>query len=163
MKTSKETQSLGYRFVKSMMEDGASGNDINKFVTSLSADVNEELGGSLLMNLLRNAKDVDATETRLEHWFGPFDYSFFHWAARDWAKYLNDNGLRGTFQFGNDKVWKQWAKQSSKQMTDKEWKKATTSARNQILLFHVWGDAVQHADARAFLDKLYDSMSNYKE
>ena len=155
---SRATKSRAYQFIKSLLKDGADGTDIHNLVTAINENISEDIGGNILMDLLKNPKDKNAEITHNMHWFGPFSVKYFHHITSRWAEYCDDTELRGTFRFGKMKEWKEWKSAGNIDITNENLKELSESSRNQICVFEWWSDAATSTDVRVFLVEIYDEV-----
>jgi len=167
MKISRKTKSTAYKFIKSLMKDGASGEDVHKLVSAISDNISEKIGGQILMDLLTNPSDKNADLKHHTHWFGPFTTSWYNCITTAWAAYCDDTDLRGTFRFGDIDIWKEWRRNGNSKMTNEELKIAAAKCNDCICVFGWWADDATSQDVKKFLSELYlnvqESMTKKKE
>jgi len=158
LKISRSTKSKAYTFIKSLMADGAEGADVHKLVAAISDNVSEDIGGAILMDLIRNEDDTDGDIKHKLYWFGPFPIKYYDWIIGDWAEYCRDTELRGIFRFGKLKQWQQWNKQNNNKYTDDEIQERYEKTSPAIMVFEWWSDRVVTKDVQDFLNDLYDRL-----
>jgi hypothetical protein len=159
LEISKETKSKAYSFIKSLLQDGADGEQINALVNDMGEHLNKDIAGQILMDLLRNPEDADAEVKVRNHWFGPINQVFYKWIVNDWAEYCKENNMRGTFEFGNIEVWKRWRKAGGyDDISDYKLKEMATNSADMIMVFHWWADALQHSETTKWINELYEKI-----
>lgn len=157
LKASRKTKSKAYEFIKSLMKDGADGNDIHNLVTAISENISSDIAGTILLDLLRNPEDVNADISGHTHWFGPITVSWYAAIIKEWAEYCRDTELRGTFRFGDLNDWEQWNKRQNKHTAD-EIKKFSQQHSESIMIFEWWADDVTTIEVNKFVNELYDRV-----
>jgi len=155
---SRSTKSKAYLFIKSLISDGADGADVHKLVAAISDNISDDIGGTILMDLIRNKDDPGDDIKYEKYWMGPFSHQYFNWIINDWAEYCNDTELRGTFRFGDIDEWRVWNKQNSSPLSDSEVKAKSKMAMNEICVFEWWADAVATRDTTIHMRDLYKRL-----
>ena len=158
LQISNSTKSKAYKFVKSLINDGADGADIHNMVAAISDNVSPAIGGTILMDLISNVDDENADVKHATYWFGPVRMAYFNWITEDWAEYCAETELRGTFHYGRDAEWEEWNQQNANLHSEKELKEFEQSATNQLCVFDFWADAVTNAEAEKYLRNLHATI-----
>ncbi len=162
MELSNNTRAKAYLFVKSLLSDGADGQDVHKLVGAISENINEEVGGSILMDLLKNPEEASDEKKKHTHWMGPFHFTWFNVITEAWADYCEDHEIRGTFRFGGDDEWDQWRKQrisAGERVPDgEEWRRKKNNARDQIIVYEYWADPIEANDIMDWCDRFYEGL-----
>jgi len=161
IKISRKTKSAAYRFIKSLMKDGVEGEYIHNLVAAISDNVNSEVGGEILADLIRNAKDENAEVERTSYWFGPIGSSWYAAITDRWADICEDNEIRGSIRIGGLKAWKDWNKQGNKNYTDKELKERVNRVSPQIIRFNWTSDAIVTNEIRNRLTRIHDQIKKF--
>jgi hypothetical protein len=156
---SRGTKSKAYNFIKSLLADGADGTDVHNLVTAISDNISADIGGTILIDLIKNADDVHAEVTHHSTWFGPVKFNYFYWIVGDWADYCANTDLRGSFRFGSMADWKKWNKQLDKPLSTAELEKVSQGAAEQLCVFEWWSDALMAKDATDAIDRLYKNVT----
>ena len=159
MKISRKTKSSAYRFIKSLMKDGAEGEDIHNLVSAISDNVSAEIGGEILSDLIRNSKDENADTVEGNYWFGPIDSSFYGAVADAWADHVEDTEIRGTLRIGGIKAWKKWNVQGGYGFSDEELETRQDKIQPQMIVFHWHSDAIVRNETNQFLSDLHDNLT----
>jgi hypothetical protein len=159
MKPSRATRSAAYKFAKCLLADGAEGTDVHNLISAINDNISEEVGGSILMDLLRNPEDHNADLVHHTTWFGPFGVEYFYWIAEDWAKYCNDNELRGYFRFGTKAHWDEWNKTGSHGYSKEKLDDMSAKAVEQLCVFDWHANEMEAREAKVFLNELYEKIS----
>jgi len=155
---SRKTKSTAYRFIKSLMNDGVEGDAIHNLVTAISDNVNPEVGGTILTDLIRNSKDENGDLKYEQHWFGPIGVEYYHWILKSWADFCKDIELRGTIKLGDLDDWKKWNLQNGNKFSKEEVEKKSKKGSPQLCIFEWYADSVTTVDARKHLNDLYDRV-----
>lgn len=155
---SRKTKSKAYGFVKSLMKDGATGEDVHKLVDAISQNISPEIGGQILMDLLVNPADENADVKFHSYWMGPFDSSWYHCVTEHWADFCEDNEIRGAFRFGREEDWTQWNKARKDSLPKKDLDELAMKCNNQLCVMEWWADDLTSKRVDGFLSHLYTSL-----
>ncbi len=158
IKISRKTKSSAYRFIKSLMNDGAEGDDIHNLVSAISDNVSAEIGGEILSDLIRNAKDENAEEHEDDHWFGPVSHSYYAAIADAWANMCEDAEIRGHIRIGGIDAWKSWNKQGGQGYDDDKLKERASTITPQIICFNWTADAIVSNEIHKKLNGIHDQI-----
>lgn len=160
IKISRKTKSKAYQFIKSLMNDGVEGADIHNLVGAISDNVNKQVGGEILVDLIKNSKDEDGDIKHEYFWFGPINAQYFHWITESWSDYCKDTDLRGIFHFGYKDDWEDWrvTGKGKEKCTKKELENKMESVHHQICCFEWWADSVTTVDVINHLNELYKDI-----
>jgi hypothetical protein len=162
LKASRETKSKAYKFIKSLLNDGADGTDVHNLVSAINDNINEEIGGNILMDLLINPADENADEKDHNYWFGPFGITYFCWITNDWSDFCKQIELKGTFRFGGMKEWEKFNKAGKHNMSAADLKRANNKSDRQLCVFEWTADAVTSKVVTTFLANLYKTLDEHQ-
>ena len=163
IKISRKTKSSAYRFIKSLMNDGVEGEDIHNLVSAISENVSAEIGGEILMDMMKNVNDENADERDETHWFGPVSHSYYAAIADGWADMCEDAEVRGHLRIGGLAAWKAWEKQSNKGLTEEELEKRADLITPQIICFSWTSDAIVSNEIHNRLNGMHDQIKKAME
>lgn len=158
LKISKETRSKAYGFVKSLLKDGADGEQINALVNDMGEHIDKDIAGQILLDLLMNPEDVHVEARKRSTWFGPVKQTWFSAVAKSWYQFCEDEGIVGEFHFGNDKQYDEWRKQLGGSISDREFETLKDSAVNCVLSFHYTCDNLQAQEVANWLEHVHKQI-----
>ena len=158
MKVSRETRSKAYAFVKSMLNDGADGEDVHNLVKAISEHVNADVAGTILMDLIANRDEEIVQEKDHNMWFGPVNVRYYHVIIREWNEYCKENDINGRFQFGELDIWKEWNHQGKHGLSSVEVKDLSKKSHDSIMVFDWKSDQIVANEVREFISDLHDRL-----
>ena len=145
------------------MNDGVEGEDIHNLVSAISENVSAEIGGEILMDMMKNVNDENADERDGTHWFGPVSHSYYAAIADGWADMCEDAEIRGNMRIGGLNAWKDWEKQSNTGLTEEELEKRADLITPQIVCFSWTADAIVSNEIHKRLNGIHNQIKKALE
>ena len=158
---SRQTKSRAYQFIKSLMND-VGGDKIHNLIDAIRENVNEDVAGEILFDLLKNPDDPHANIVKKTSWIGPIHYTALSSILNGWAYFLDQEEIRGYAHLENE-GWDLWNESlsSAEKLNKKELDNRKNKAAYYIVTFVFWVDAAakQRADTKINrLLKWYQSL-----